>query len=47
MTTKSREHLSGSSIRAAAERAEHARKEADQLAVKAWNMRMLKTALSD
>src|SRR5689334_2839766 len=41
MTTKSREYLFGSSIRAAAERAAAARREADQLACKAWNMRML------
>jgi hypothetical protein len=41
MTTKSREHLFGSSVRVAAERAAKARREADQLACKAWNMRML------
>ncbi|WP_334384209.1 hypothetical protein [Bradyrhizobium sp. AZCC 1577] len=41
MTTKGREHLFGSSVRAAAERAAEARKAADQLACKAWNMRML------
>jgi hypothetical protein len=41
MTTKSREHLFGSSIRAAAERAAETRREPDQLACKAWNMRML------
>jgi hypothetical protein len=41
MTTKSREYLFGSSIRVAAERAADARREADQLACKAWNMRML------
>lgn len=41
MTTKSREHLFGSSIRAAAESAAKARREADQLACKAWNMRLL------
>jgi hypothetical protein len=41
MTTKSREHIYGSSIRAKAERAAEARKEADKLACEAWNMRML------
>jgi hypothetical protein len=41
MTTKSRETLYGPSIRAAAERAKAARKEADKLAVEAWNKRML------
>ena len=41
MTTKSRQYLFGSSVRAAAERAAKARREADQLACKAWNMRML------
>jgi hypothetical protein len=41
MTTKSRESIYGSSIRAAAERAAHARKQADRLAVEAWNKRML------
>ncbi|MEH2596875.1 LmbE family N-acetylglucosaminyl deacetylase [Bradyrhizobium sp. AZCC 1577] len=41
VTTKGREHLFGSSVRAAAERAAEARKAADQLACKAWNMRML------
>jgi hypothetical protein len=41
MTTKSREYLYGNAIRVAAERAEEARREADQLACKAWNMRML------
>ena len=41
MTTKSREYIYGSSIRVAAERAAEARREADQLACKAWNMRML------
>jgi len=41
MTTKSREHLFGSTIHMAAERATEARREADQLACKAWNMRML------
>jgi hypothetical protein len=41
MGTKSRETIYGASIRAAAERAAHARKEADQLACEAWNKRML------
>jgi hypothetical protein len=41
MSTKSREHLFGSSIRASAERAAAARKEADRLACEAWNLRML------
>jgi hypothetical protein len=41
MTTKSRESIYGSSIRAAAERAIEARKEADRLACEAWNKRML------
>lgn len=41
MTTKSREYLFGSSIRMAAGRAAEARREADQLACKAWNMRIL------
>jgi hypothetical protein len=41
MTTKSREYMYGSSIRAKAERAAEARKEADKLACEAWNMRML------
>jgi len=41
MGTKSREAIYGASIRAAAERATGARKEADQLAVEAWNKRML------
>ena len=41
MSTKSREHIYGSSIRAIAERAAEARKEADKLACEAWNMRML------
>jgi hypothetical protein len=39
--TKSRETIYGASIRAAAERATEARKEADRLAVEAWNKRML------
>ena len=41
MTTKSREYIYGSSIRAKAERAAEARKEADKLACEAWNMRLL------
>src|SRR3954468_8270698 len=41
MGTKSRETIYGASIRAAAERATEARKEADKLAVDAWNKRML------
>src|SRR6266404_648129 len=39
--TKSRETIYGASVRAAAERAAEARKKADQLAVEAWNARML------
>jgi hypothetical protein len=41
MGTKSRETIYGASIRAAAERATEARKEADRLAVEAWNKRIL------
>ena len=41
MGSKSRETLYGSSVRAAAERATEARKQADKLAVEAWNGRML------
>jgi hypothetical protein len=41
MGTKSRETIYGSSIRASAERAQEARKEADRLACVAWNQRML------
>jgi hypothetical protein len=41
MSTKSRETIFGSSIRASAERAAAARKEADRLACEAWNKRML------
>jgi hypothetical protein len=41
MGTKSRETIYGASVRAAAERATEARKEADWLAVEAWNKRML------
>jgi hypothetical protein len=37
MGTKSRESIYGSSIRASAERAKEARKEADRLACEAWN----------
>jgi hypothetical protein len=41
MGTKSREYIYGSTIRASAERAAEARKEADRLACEAWNYRML------
>jgi hypothetical protein len=41
MSTKSRERIYGSSIRASAERAGEARKEADKLACVAWKNRML------
>jgi hypothetical protein len=41
MGNKSRETIYGSSIRASAERAIEARKEADRLACEAWNQRML------
>jgi hypothetical protein len=41
MGTKSRESLYGGSIRASAERAAAARKEADRLACEAWTKRML------
>jgi hypothetical protein len=41
MSTKSRETIYGSSVRASAERAKAARKEADVLACVAWNQRML------
>jgi hypothetical protein len=41
MGTKSRETIHGSSVRAAAEEARAARKEADRLACQAWNKRML------
>jgi hypothetical protein len=41
MGTKSRESIYGASIRASAERAKEARKEADWLACEAWNQRML------
>src|SRR6266403_5706121 len=41
MGTKSRDYIYGSTIRATAERAKQARKEADRLACEAWNYRML------
>ena len=41
MGSKSRETIYGGSVRAAAERATEARKEADRLACEAWNKRML------
>jgi hypothetical protein len=41
MGTKSREAMYSASIRAAAERAAEARKDADRLACEAWNKRML------
>jgi hypothetical protein len=41
MGTKSRDKLFGSQVRASAERAAAARKEADRLACEAWNQRML------
>src|ERR1700742_4632060 len=41
MGTKSRESIYGASVRAAAERARDARREADRLACEAWNKRML------
>jgi hypothetical protein len=41
MGTKSRETIYGSSVRASAERAAEARKQADRLACEAWNKRML------
>jgi hypothetical protein len=41
MGTKSRQSIYGSSVRHSAERAAEARKEADRLAVVAWNQRML------
>jgi hypothetical protein len=41
MGTKSRDRLYVSSVRAAAERAAEARKEADKLTCDAWNKRML------
>jgi hypothetical protein len=39
MSTKSRERIYGTAVRAAAVRAKEARKEADRLAVDAWNKR--------
>ncbi|MGX9426414.1 MULTISPECIES: hypothetical protein [Bradyrhizobium] len=41
MGTKSRERVHGASVRAAAEEAAEARKQADRLACEAWNKRML------
>jgi hypothetical protein len=41
MGTWSRERIYSASVRAAAERARAARKEADRLACEAWNLRML------
>ena len=41
MGSKSRETIYGASVRAAAERAAQARKDADRLACEAWNARML------
>ena len=41
MGTKSRETIYGASVRAAAEKAAHDRRDADRLACKAWNKRML------
>ena len=41
MGTKSRETIYDASVRAAAESAAEARKQADPLAVEAWNKRML------
>lgn len=41
MGTKSRESIYGASVRAKAERAAEARKDADQLACQAWTARML------
>ena len=41
MGTKSRETIYGASVRAAAERAKEARKQADRLTCEAWNKRML------
>ena len=41
MGTKSRETIYGASVRAAAERAAEARKQADRLACEAWNKCML------
>jgi hypothetical protein len=41
MTTKSRESIYGASVRAAAEQAAEARKNADRLACESWNKRVL------
>jgi hypothetical protein len=41
MGTKSRDSLYGTSVRISAERAKEARRDADRLACKAWNDRML------
>ncbi|RZN31977.1 hypothetical protein [Bradyrhizobium sp. Leo121] len=41
MGTKSRESIYGASVRASAERAAEARRQADKLACEAWNKRML------
>jgi hypothetical protein len=41
MGTKSRETIYGASLRAAAEQAARARKAADEVACRAWNMRMM------
>jgi hypothetical protein len=41
MGTKSRETIYGASVRAAADRATEARKEADRLACETWNKRLL------
>jgi hypothetical protein len=41
MSTRSRESIYGSSVRAAAERAAEARRTTDRLACEAWNKRML------
>jgi hypothetical protein len=41
MSAKSRDRLYGASVRASAERATKARREADRLACEAWNARML------
>ena len=41
MGTKSRETIHGASVRAAAQRAAEARRDADRFACEAWNKRML------
>jgi hypothetical protein len=41
MGSRSRETIYGASVRAAAERAAEARKQADRLSCEAWNKRML------